>query len=51
MAGLLIIFQKEVKCCPYVTFLGKVFGTEETRNTDKIFVDSLDCSRETSLEE
>jgi len=41
MASLLIISQKEVKCSPYVTFLGKVFGTEETRNTDKIFVEQL----------
>jgi hypothetical protein len=39
MAGLLIISQKEVKYRPYVTFLGKVFGTEETRIKDKIFVD------------
>jgi hypothetical protein len=39
MPGLLIISQKEVKCNPYVTLLGKVFGTEETRNTDRILVD------------
>jgi hypothetical protein len=39
MAGLLIIFQKEVKYSPYVTFLEKVVGTEETRNKNNIFVD------------
>jgi hypothetical protein len=32
MAGTLIISQKEVKGCPYVTFFEHVVGTVETRN-------------------